>query len=92
MVEILDKENLYLNDDMEMEILFLKSALCRQQKDMADEKKRLESTINKLKNTLFYEHRAELEAIMATYNEKIAQKEKREKEIDDECKKLRRKL
>ena len=91
-VEILDKENLYLNDDMEMEILFLKSALCRQQKDMADEKKRLESTINKLKNTLFYEHRAELEAIMATYNEKIAQKEKREKEIDDECKELRRKL
>ena len=91
-VEILDKENLYLDDDMEMEILFLKSALCRQQKDRADEKKRLESTINKLKNRLFYEHRDELEAIIATYNEKIAQKEKREKEIDDECKKLRRKL
>lgn len=80
-VEILDKENLYLNDDKEMEILFLKNALCRQQKDMADEKKRLESTINKLKNRLFYEHRDELEAIIATYNEKIKQKEKREKEI-----------
>ena len=91
-VEILDKENLYSNDDMEMEILFLKSALCRQKIDRADEKKRLESTINKLKNRLFYDHRDELEAIIATYNEKIEQKEKREKEIDDECKELRRKL
>ncbi|MBR6226719.1 MAG: hypothetical protein IKQ79_00285 [Bacteroidales bacterium] len=91
-VEILDKENLSLNDDMEMEILFLKSALCRQKIDRADEKKRLERTIDKLKNRLFYDHRDELEAIIATYNEKIAQKEKREKEIDEECKELRRKL
>lgn len=91
-VEILDKENLYLDDDMEMEILFLKSALCRQKIDRADEKKRLERTINKLKNRLFYDHRDELEAIIATYNEKIEQKEKREKEIDEECKELRRKL
>lgn len=91
-VEILDKENLYLDDDMKMEILFLKSTLCRQKKDRDDEKKRLESTINKLKNRLFYDHRDELEAIIATYNEKIVQKEKREKEIDDECKELRSKL
>jgi hypothetical protein len=91
-VEILDKEDLYLDDDMEMEILFLKSALCRQKKDMADEKKRLKDTINELKHRLFYEHRDELEAIIAIYNEKKVQKEKREKEIDEECKELRREL
>ena len=91
-VEILDEEKLYLNDDKETEILFLKNALCRQKKDMADEKKRLEGAINKLKNRLFYEHLDELEAIMANYNEKKVQKEKREKEIDEECKELRREL
>ncbi len=91
-VEILDKENLSLIDDKEMEILYLKSVLCRQQKDMANEMKQLEVMIDMLKTRLFHEHRDELKAIMANYEEKKEKKEQREKEIYEERKELRRKL
>lgn len=91
-VEILDNENLSLIDDKDMEILCLQSAMRAQQKDMSNEIKRLKGMIDILKNRLFYEHRDELKAIMAVYNEKKEQKEKREKEIDAACKELRREL
>ena len=91
-VEILDKENLYLNDDKGMEILFLKRALHQQQLDMSKKIEQLDDTIDKLKFMLFYKHRDELKAIMAIYGEKKEQKEKREMEIDEECLELERKL
>lgn len=91
-VEILDKENLSLIDNRDMEILCLKSAIRAQQKDMSNEIKRLKGRIDKLKDELFYENRDALKDIMAVYNEKKEQKEKREKEIDAACKELRKKL
>ncbi len=91
-VEILDKENLSLIDDKEMEILYLESALFRQQKDMANEMRQLEAKIDMLKTSLFHEHRVELKAIMDTYEEKKEKKEQREKEIAEERKELHRKL
>ena len=91
-VEILDEERLPLIDDKELEIIFLKNALLRWRSDIFGEINQLKATIDRLKFQLFYGHRDELKAIMATYEEKKEQKEQREKEIDAECKELRRKL
>ena len=52
----------------------------------------LQKQNDKLKFRLFYEHRDELKAIMALFNEKKEAKEKREKEINEECRELKRKL
>ena len=91
-VEILDEERPPLIDDKELEIIFLKNALLRWRSDIFGEINRLKDTIDRLKFQLFYGHRDELKAIMATYEEKKEKKEQREKEIDAECKELRRKL
>ena len=91
-VEILDEERLPLIDDKELEIIFLKNALLRWRSDIFGEINRLKDTIDRLKFQLFYGHRDELKAIMATYEEKKEKKEQREKEINEECKELRRKL
>lgn len=91
-VEILDEESLPLIDDKELEIVFLKNALLRWRSDILGEINRLKDTIDRLKFQLFYRHRDELKAIMAIYEEKKEKKEQREKEINKECKELRRKL
>ena len=91
-VEILDEERLPLIDDKELEIIFLKNALLRWRSDIFGEINQLKDTIDLLKFQLFYGHRDELKAIMATYEEKKEKKEQREKEINEECKELRRAL
>ena len=91
-VEILDGESLPLIDDKELEIVFLKNALLRRQSDFLVEINQLKATIDRLKFQLFYEHRDDLKAILAIYEEKKEKKEKRENEIDEACKELRRQL
>ncbi len=91
-VAILEEEGLSMVNDQEIDNLFLKSAMRRQQTILSNEIRRLEGTIEKLKNRLFYEHRDELKAIMAVYEEKKVKKEKRQKEIDEECKELYKRL
>lgn len=91
-VEIFDRESLGLIDDIELENLFLKNALHLQKVEGQREAIQLQKQNDKLKFRLFYEHRDELKAIMALYNEKKEAKEKREKETDEECRGLKRKL
>ena len=91
-IEILDGESLSSVDDLEMENIFLRSAFCRRQKDISKEIIQLKNMVDKLKFRLFYEHRDDLKAIMAIYEENKTKKEKREKEIDEECKELYRQL
>ena len=91
-VEIMEEEDLSSVDDKEIEILFLKSALRKRQKNSSNQIKQLYEIINKLKFHLFYAHRDALKNIMAIHDEKKEQKEKREKEIDAACKELRKKL
>jgi hypothetical protein len=88
-VDILEKESLSLIDDMELENIYLRSELNWKTKDMPIKIQNLEDTIERLKFRLFYAYRDDLKAIMAIYEEK---KEKREKEIDEECKELYRQL
>ena len=91
-VDILEKESLSLIDDMELENIYLRSELYWKTKDMPAKIRNLEDTIGLLKFRLFYAYRDDLKAIMAIYEEKKAKKEKREKEIDEECQDLYRQL
>ena len=91
-VDILEGDSLSLIDDMELENIYLRSALYWKAKDLPMKIRNLEDTIDRLKFRLFYTYRDELKAIMAIYEEKKAKKEDREKEIDEACKELRRQL
>ena len=98
-VEILGEEGVDMVDDKDIEILFLKSALHRQQTEMSIEINRLESKVDKmaskidrLKYQFMHEHRAELEAFVAEYTERENAVAIREKEIVEESKELRGKL
>ena len=91
-VDVLEKESLSLIDDMELENIYLRSALYWKAKDLPIKISRLEDTIGRLKFRLFYAYRDDLKAIMEIYEEKKEKKEKREKEIDEECKELYRQL
>lgn len=91
-VELLDRESLSLTDDIELENLFLKNALNWQKEEVHYATQQLERQNFYLKSRLFYEHRDELKTIMAIFNEKKEKKEQREKEIDEECQVLYRKL
>ena len=89
---MLEKESLSLIDDMELENIYLRSELYWKTKDMPAKIRNLEGMIERLKFRLFYAYRDDLKAIMATYEEKKEKKEQREKEINEECKELRRAL
>ena len=91
-VDTLEKESLSLIDDIELENIFLRSALYWKAKDLPIKIRNLEDTIGRLKFRLFYAYRDDLKAIMAIYKEKKEKKEEREKEIDEECKELYRQL
>ena len=91
-VDILEGESLSLIDDMELENIYLRSALYWKAKDLPIKIRNLEDTIDRLKFRLFNAYRDDLKAIMAIYEEKKAKKEKREKEIDEDCKELHRQL
>ena len=90
--DMLEKESLSLIDDMELENIYLRSELYWKTKDMPAKIRNLEGMIERLKFRLFYAYRDDLKAIMATYEEKKEKKEQREKEINEECKELRRAL
>lgn len=91
-VDILEGESLSLIDDMELENIYLRSALYWKAKDLPIKIRNLENTIDRLKFRLFNAYRDDLKAIMAIYEEKKTKKEDREKEIDEECKELYRQL
>lgn len=91
-VDILGKESLSLIDDMELENIYLRSELYWKTKDMPAKIQNLEDMIGRLNFRLFYAYCDDLKAIMAIYDEKKEKKEQREKEIDEECKELRRQL
>ena len=91
-VEILGREGLTTVNDKDIQILFLDSELRRQRKTTTDKIACLENKIESLKFHLFYEHRAELEAFVAEYKQRKDQVARRENEITEERKELRRKL
>lgn len=91
-VDILEGETLSLIDDMELENIYLRSALYWKAKNLPIKISHLEDTIGRLKFRLFTAYRDDLKAIMAIYEEKKEKKEKREKEIDEECQELYRQL
>ena len=91
-VDILEKESLSLIDNLELENIYLRSALYWKAKNLPIKISHLEDTIGRLKFRLFFAYRDELKDIMAVYEENKAKKEKREKEIDEECQELYRQL
>lgn len=91
-VGILEQDGLTSVDDKDLQILFFESEMRRSQNELSGKIKYLEKNIERLKSQLMYEHKAELEAVLAEFNEKKETMERREKEITEACRDLRKKL